>query len=323
MDVLVGTHAVIEKDVEFSRLGLVVTDEQHRFGVGQRFALANKAGAPHMLTMSATPIPRTLASAVYGDLEVSVIDELPKGRAPVKTYAVDSGKRGRAYGFVRKQLDAGYQGYVVCPLVERGEEKDAPELVSAVEYAEALREGEFRDYSVGILHGRMRAAEKDDIMRRFAGGEIQLLVATTVIEVGIDVPNAVIMLIENAERFGLSQLHQLRGRVGRGAAQSWCVLISDAKGAAARSRLRTIVSETDGFKIAEADLALRGPGDFFGLRQHGEADSRVVEMLGNERLSGIAKAAANALLRDDPGLRCPEHAALRTLAARTVELVNR
>lgn len=322
-DVLVGTHAVIEKDVEFARLGLVVTDEQHRFGVGQRFALASKAGAPHMLTMSATPIPRTLASAVYGDLEVSVIDELPMGRVPVRTYAIDSGKRQRAYGFMRRQLDEGYQGYIVCPLVESDGEKDGQGLVSAVEYAQKLSEGEFAGYAVGVLHGRMKPAEKDGVMRRFAAGEIQLLVATTVIEVGIDVPNAVIMLIENAERFGLSQLHQLRGRVGRGAVQSWCVLVSDAKGTAARSRLKTIVSETDGFKIAEADLRLRGPGDMFGLRQHGEADGRIIEMLENERLSGLAKSSAEELLRDDPGLRAPEHAALRALASHTVELVNR
>ncbi len=321
--VLVGTHALIEKDVELVRLGLVVTDEQHRFGVGQRFALASKAGAPHMLTMSATPIPRTLASAVYGDLEVSVIDELPRGRSPVKTYVIDSGKRERAYGFVKKQLDKGCQGYIVCPLVERDEEKSLPELVPAVEYAQQLRDGAFRDYSVGLLHGRMKSAEKDSVMRRFAAGELQLLVATTVVEVGIDVPNAVIMLIENAERFGLSQLHQLRGRVGRGAAQSWCVLISDAKGETARSRLRTIATETDGFRIAEADLALRGPGDFFGLRQHGEADGRIMEMLGNERLGSLAKSSAEELLREDPGLQMPEHARLRTLAARTVELVNR
>ena len=322
-DVLVGTHAVIEKDVGFARLGLVVTDEQHRFGVGQRFALASKGEAPHMLTMSATPIPRTLASAIYGDLETSVIDELPRGRVPVKTYVIDSGKRERAYGFVKKQLEAGWQGYIVCPLVER-EEGSAPELVSAVEYAKKLEEsGYFDGYGIGVLHGRMRSAEKDAVMRRFASGELKLLVATTVIEVGIDVPNAVIMLIENAERFGLSQLHQLRGRVGRGAAQSWCVLISDARGGTAKSRLDTIKNETDGFRIAEADLRLRGPGDFFGMRQHGEADGRLMEMLGNEKLGELAKKAADGLLREDPQLQLPEHARLRQLAARTVELVNK
>ena len=319
---LIGTHAVIEKDVEFKKLGLVITDEQHRFGVEQRFALAGKGEAPHLVTMSATPIPRTLASALYGELEVSVIDEMPKGRIPIKTYLIDSAKRERAYGFVKKHLDEGYQGYIVCPLVEKNEENPDVNMMSAVEYAENLKNGAFADYSVGLLHGKMKPAEKEKIMRAFAEGKCRLLVATTVIEVGIDVPNSVIMLIENAERFGLSQLHQLRGRVGRGAVQSYCVLISDAKGETAQKRLKTIANETDGFKIAQADLALRGPGDFFGSRQHGEADGRIIEMLENEYLSEIARTEAENLLAQDPGLTMENHAALRERANKVVELVN-
>ncbi|MBE6884407.1 MAG: ATP-dependent DNA helicase RecG [Ruminococcaceae bacterium] len=319
---LIGTHAVIEKDVAFERLGLVVTDEQHRFGVHQRFALASKGEAPHLLTMSATPIPRTLASALYGELEVSVIDELPKGRIPIKTYLIDSAIRERAYGFVKKHLDEGYQGYIVCPLVEKNEESGDPGMISAVEYAEELKNGTFSAYSVGLLHGKMKPADKEHIMREFAAGNVQLLVATTVIEVGIDVPNSVIMLIENAERFGLSQLHQLRGRVGRGAVQSYCVLISDAKGETAQKRLKTIAKETDGLKIAQADLALRGPGDFFGSRQHGEADGRIIEMLENERLSELARTTAEQLLREDPELCMEKHAVLRERAQKVVELVN-
>ncbi|MBQ3048969.1 MAG: ATP-dependent DNA helicase RecG, partial [Oscillospiraceae bacterium] len=319
---LIGTHAVIEKDVEFNELGLVLTDEQHRFGVEQRFALAGKGEAPHLVAMSATPIPRTLAAALYGELEVSVIDEMPKGRIPIKTYLIDSAKRERAYGFVKKHLDAGYQGYIVCPLVEKTEETADTGMMSAVEYAEELKNGTFADYSVGVLHGKMKSAEKEKIMRAFAQGSCRLLVATTVIEVGIDVPNAVIMLIENAERFGLSQLHQLRGRVGRGAVQSYCVLISDAQGDTAKKRLKTIADETDGFKIAQADLALRGPGDFFGSRQHGEADGRIIEMLENEYLSEIARTEAEKLLEEDPGLAMEKHAALRDRANKVVELVN-
>ena len=307
IDLLVGTHALLTPDVTFRRLGFVITDEQHRFGVEQRAALGEKGRNPHILVMSATPIPRTLALMIYGDLDVSVLDELPPGRKPVKTYAVTGEKRERALGYVRAHLDKGLQGYIVCPLVEEG---DTP-LAAAEEYAEMLRQGVFRDYSVGLLHGRMRPREKEAVMRAFAAGDVQLLVSTTVIEVGVDVPNAVIMVIENAERFGLSQLHQLRGRIGRGQDASTCILISDAQNDEALKRLRIMTQTNDGFKIADADLQMRGPGDFFGARQHGLPELKIADMLEQTQLVHEASSCAEQLLSDDPDLSASEHGALR------------
>ena len=307
IDLLVGTHALLTPDVTFRKLGLVITDEQHRFGVEQRAALGEKGENPHILVMSATPIPRTLALMIYGDLDVSVLDELPPGRKPVKTYAVTSDKRERALGYVRDHLDKGLQGYIVCPLVEEGETP----MAAAEEYAAQLREGIFRNYSVGLLHGRMRPKEKDAVMHAFASGEVQLLVSTTVIEVGVDVPNAVIMVIENAERFGLSQLHQLRGRIGRGQASSTCILISDAQNDEALRRLRILTQTNDGFRIADEDLQMRGPGDFFGARQHGLPELKIADLVSETQLVHEAGACAEELLRRDPALTEPEHRPLR------------
>ena len=285
--------------MQFADLGLVITDEQHRFGVAQRATLAAKGHNPHLLVMSATPIPRTLALILYGDLDVSVLDELPPGRQPVETYAVGEDKRDRAYGYVRKHLDEGRQGFIVCPLVEESEEMD---LRSATEVFEQLRKGPFRGYTLGLLYGKMKAADKEAVMAAFAAGEIQLLVSTTVIEVGVDVPNAVIMVIENAERFGLAQLHQLRGRVGRGKHQSTCILISDNRGEDNLRRLGVMRATNDGFKIADEDLKLRGPGDFFGNRQHGLPQLKVADLLKDMPLLQRAQNSAAILLRADPDL---------------------
>lgn len=305
IDLIIGTHALIQDDVEFSRLGLVITDEQHRFGVKHRGALSSKGEHPHTLVMSATPIPRTLALMVYGDLDVSILDELPPGRQLIETYSIDTSKRARAFNYVKKHLDDGRQGYVVCPLVEEGE----TELAAAVEYAENLSKGFFSGYSVGLLHGKMKPKEKDDVMARFAGGEIQLLVATTVVEVGVDVPNSVIMVIENAERFGLSQLHQLRGRIGRGQYKSTCILITDAQNEAAQRRMKIMTSTTDGFKIADEDLKMRGPGDFFGSRQHGLPEMKVA-MLTDTAILSEANRFAREIISDDPELKKEENKTL-------------
>lgn len=309
----VGTHALLTEGVSFDALGLVITDEQHRFGVAQRAALAAKGVNPHLLVMSATPIPRTLALMVYGDLDVSVLDELPPGRTPVETYAVGSDKRARAYGYVRKFLDQGRQAYVVCPLVEENEEN---ELASAEGYAETLSQTEFAGYRVGLLHGRMKGAEKERVMSAFAAGEIQVLVSTTVIEVGVDVPNAVIMVIENAERFGLAQLHQLRGRVGRGKWQSTCILISDAQNEEAVRRLKVLAETNDGFRIANEDLQLRGPGDFFGNRQHGLPELKLADLANDMALLTAAQEAARRITDTDPALSLPQHRLLALEVAR-------
>lgn len=303
IDLCIGTHALLTNDTAFANLGLVVTDEQHRFGVQQRAALRQKGRDAHVLVMSATPIPRTLAMIVYGDLEISVIDELPAGRRPIRTYLIDSTIRQRAFGYIKKHLDEGYQAYFVCPAVQsEDEDTAAASLKSAVEYAEELAHGAFGDYRVGLLHGKMRPAQKEKVMAEFAAGEIQLLVATTVVEVGVDVPNAVIMMVENAERFGLSQLHQLRGRVGRGQVQSHCILLSDTENPDTLERLRVLCGTNDGFKIAEEDLKQRGPGDFFGERQHGLPEMKIADLAADSRLLQKAREAADALTERDPTL---------------------
>ncbi len=313
LDFIVGTHALISKDVVFHNLALVVADEQHRFGVSQRAQLSAKSEdvnglVPHVLVMSATPIPRTLALMVYGDLEVSVMDELPPGRTPIESYVVGESKRQRMYGFVRKQVEGGRQVYIVCPAVEEGEEEsDAPTLKAVKVYAKQLQEEIFPDLSVDFLHGKMKPREKEGVMAKFASGESQVLVSTTVIEVGVDVPNASLMVIENADRFGLSQLHQLRGRVGRGAHQSYCVLVTSTRNQVTMDRLKTLCATTDGFKIAEEDLKLRGPGDFFGSRQHGLPQLRVADLMGDMRTLSQAQDVARALVEDDPTLEKKEH----------------
>jgi ATP-dependent DNA helicase RecG len=316
---VVGTHALLQKDVAFARLGLAVVDEQHRFGVEQR-SLLEEAGAgqpsPHVLVMSATPIPRSLALFVFGDLDISVLDELPPGRTPVETYAVTSALRARAYRYVAKHLEQGRQGYVVCPRVE---DEGESELTAATQFAAQLQADWLRGYSVGLLHGRCKPKQKEEVMRAFAAGEIQLLVSTTVIEVGVDVPNAVIMVIENAERFGLSQLHQLRGRVGRGGGRATCILISDAENEEARRRLELMKETNDGFVIAREDLRLRGPGDFFGRRQHGLPQFKLADLLEDSALLPAAKEAALAVFQEDPSLAAPEHRQLRAEVERMME----
>lgn len=308
----IGTHALIEDNVEFKRLGLVVTDEQHRFGVAQRGALALKGDNPHLLVMSATPIPRTLALIIYGDLDISIIDELPKGRQPVKTYVVGSNMHQRIYKFIKKHVKLGRQAYIVCPLIEDSDSG----LVSAESYYEKLASGVFKDCKPGLLHGKLKPSDKDRIMRRFVSGDINILISTTVIEVGVDVPNAVIMVIENAERFGLSQLHQLRGRIGRGGYQSYCILISDTQSKTTQKRLEIMCSTTDGFKIADEDLKLRGPGDFFGSRQHGLPDLKIADMTEDIEILRQAAAAARDVLAQDPDLSLDKHKGLKTEIAK-------
>ena len=304
IDIIVGTHALIEDKVVFENLGLVITDEQHRFGVRQRAALGKKGVRPDMLVMTATPIPRTLALILYGDLDISIIDELPPGRKKVLTYAVDSSMRGRVYNFIRKQVAEGRQVYIVCPLVE---ESDAVEAVSASELAYQLAHKTFSDLKVGLVHGKMRPSEKDDVMKRFISGETDILVSTTVIEVGVNVPNAALMVIENAERFGLSQLHQLRGRVGRSGYQSYCILFNDSKSELARERMKVMTETTDGFVISEKDLELRGPGDFFGTRQHGIPELKIANLYKDMEVLKKAQEAAEILIRDDRLLEAEEN----------------
>ena len=317
--VLVGTHAIFQKNVTFASLALVITDEQHRFGVEQRSQLAEKGNCPHKLVMSATPIPRTLALMIYGDLDLSILRELPSGRKPVETYAVTGKLRERAYGFVRQQLEQGRQAYIVCPMIEEGE----MDLQAAEQYAEQVQKGAFAQYHVGLLHGKMKSVEKDTIMQAFRDGTLDLLVCTTVVEVGVDVPNATIMMIEDAERFGLSQLHQLRGRVGRGDAQSYCILVTDHVTDACRQRMQIMSRMRDGFQIAEADLQLRGPGDFFGERQHGLPPLKAADMLKDMELIQETEQAAKQILEEDPDLTQTGHQGLRLevlrLFARTGE----
>lgn len=324
--VVVGTHALLSGSTEFASLGLVITDEQHRFGVVQRAALTAKGEAVHTLVMSATPIPRTLSLILYGDLDVSLIKELPPGRTPVATYRIDSARRARAFGFIRGQLDGGRQAYIVCPLV--GAQQEGQEalpglaLHAAEDYAGALAEGAFKNYAVGLLHGKMKPADKERVMARFVSGEIQVLVSTTVIEVGVDVPNAAVMLIENAERFGLSQLHQLRGRVGRGRHSAYCILVTDSKSQATAERLAVISATNDGFRIAEEDLRLRGPGDILGARQHGLPGLENADLAQDAALFSKAQQAAAALLRSDADLSSPEHAGIAQGVERLIAQVG-
>ena len=381
IDLVVGTHALFSEGVEYANLGLVIADEQHRFGVAQRAALAAKgatpgappavgrrvsgegggnsfptaanemslgeptaasrcgqaqraalaekggARAPHVLVMSATPIPRTLALIIYGDLDVSVMNELPPGRSPVATYVIGEDKRQRMYGFVRKQVSQGRQVYMVCPAVEEtgelpewGEPEGQPmDLKAVTTYAETLRKTVFPDLRVGLVHGKLKPKEKEAAMAAFKDGNLDVLVSTTVIEVGVDVPNASLMVVENAERFGLSQLHQLRGRVGRGKHQSYCVLITANKSDTARERLRALASTNDGFQIAEEDLRLRGPGDFFGRRQHGLPQLKVADFAADVELLKEAKGAAEELISADPALEKPEHRLLKARVRRMFE----
>ena len=320
---LIGTHALIQDTVVFDRLGLVITDEQHRFGVRQRLLLSQKNQTEegevscNVLVMTATPIPRTLAMVLYGDMDISILDEMPPGRTPVRTYSVDTGYEERLYQFIRRQIEDSHQVYIICPAVEAsedepsGEEGEGLHLRSAVEYADFLSRMIFPDLSVGLLHGQMRPQEKDKVMQEFVEGKIQILVSTTVVEVGVNVPNATLMIVENAERFGLAQLHQLRGRVGRGAAESYCVLVSDQKTPETRKRLKVLVDSTDGFYIAEEDLKMRGSGDVFGLRQHGLPDFRLADLFRDMEILTKAQALTETVIGIDPSLEFFEHRGIR------------
>ena len=306
-DLVVGTHAILSEGVEFARLGLAVIDEQHRFGVRQRGMLAEKAANPHLLVMSATPIPRTLGLLIYGDLDISILDELPPGRTPVKTRCITGKKRHDLYHFLDQEIGRGRQVYLVCPAIE-----DVPDggLNAVKSYYEDVAKALLPDRRVGLMHGKLKPKEKAAVMEDFKAGRLDALVSTTVIEVGVDVPNASVMVIENAERYGLSALHQLRGRVGRGAAESWCFLVSDNQSEAVQKRLKFLCSTTDGFAVAQYDLETRGPGDFFGSRQHGLPTLQIADLMNDTRTLHAAQAEAAALLAEDPLLAAPEHALL-------------
>ena len=306
-DLIVGTHAILSEGVDFARLGLAVVDEQHRFGVRQRGLLAEKAANPHLLVMSATPIPRTLGLLMYGDLDISILDELPPGRKPVKTRCITGKKRADLYGFLDREIGAGRQVYIVCPAIE---DAGSSGLNAVKSYYEDIAKALLPDRRVGLMHGRLKPKEKAEVMEDFKAGRLDALVSTTVIEVGVDVPNATVMVIENAERYGLSALHQLRGRVGRGAAESWCFLVSDNTSESVQKRLRFLCSTSDGFAVAQYDLETRGPGDFFGSRQHGLPTLQVADLMNDTRTLHAAQSEAAALLAADPLLERPEHALL-------------
>ncbi|MFC1511058.1 ATP-dependent DNA helicase RecG [Candidatus Margulisiibacteriota bacterium] len=295
-DIFVGTHALIQSGVEYEKLGLVIIDEQHRFGVLQRASLAKKGITPDVLVMTATPIPRSLSLTLYGELDRSVIDEMPPGRTPIKTHYIPEKKRKDSYKFMRERIEEGRQVFIVCPLVEESEKVD---LKAAMDEAERLQNDVFPEYKIGLMHGRLKGAEKDKIMKDFKAGKIHILVSTTVIEVGIDIPNATVMIIEHAERFGLAQLHQLRGRIGRGSEQSYCFLIANTKTPDAKERIKAMIDSTDGFHIAEVDLKLRGPGDFFGTRQSGLPEFRVADIIRDEKILRVAREAAGKLIQDN------------------------
>ncbi len=306
-DVVVGTHAIIQDEVTFSDLGLVVADEQHRFGVEQRARLAAKGNNPHMLIMSATPIPRTLALILYGDLDISVIDELPPGRKTVKTYAVGEKMRKRVFAFLEKNVNEGMQAYVVCPLIAETEKSDLQNAEALAEKLQAI----FPNFRVGLMHGRMKAKLKDEVMNEFVNGSIQILVSTTVIEVGVNVPNANIMIIENAERFGLSQLHQLRGRVGRGKEQAFCILLAHGNNEVTKKRMETMCISNDGFYISEQDLQIRGPGDFFGTRQHGLPEMKIANLFEDRDILALSQLAAKDIMEEDASLESDKYIGLR------------
>lgn len=308
IDIAIGTHALLEEDVEFRRLGLVVTDEQHRFGVRQRTILSQKGENPHILVMTATPIPRTLALILYGDLDISIIDELPPGRKPVETYSVDNSKRDRINNFIRKKVSEGRQVFIICPLVD---ESDAVEAKAASELAGRIARQDFQDLKVGLVHGKMKAVEKEEIMKRFQDGDINILVSTTVIEVGVNIPNAAIMVVENAERFGLAQLHQLRGRVGRGEYQSYCILYNESKNELTAERMKIMEKTNDGFLISEKDLELRGPGEFFGTRQHGIPELKIANLYKDMEILKSAQEAAKELLELDMRMEADENKFLK------------
>ena len=306
---VVGTHALIQHDVAFHRLGLIVIDEQHKFGVMQRATLKAKGYNPDVLIMTATPIPRTLSLTVYGDLDVSILDELPPGRTPVMTSRFYEQNREKAYRLIAEEIQYGRQAYIVYPLVEESENLD---LKAATEMSEHLAQEVFPQYRIGLVHGRMKAEEKDRQMLAFKNHELDILVSTTVLEVGIDVPNATVMLIEHAERFGLSQLHQLRGRVGRGSQRSFCLLMTSyPMSQEARRRLDAMIETTDGFLIAERDLEIRGPGEFFGTKQSGVPDLHIANLVRDVKLLEFAREEAFAIIREDPSLKCPEHLAVK------------
>ncbi len=313
-DIIVGTHALIQEKVHYDRLALVITDEQHRFGVGQREALGNKGSktdpelTPHVLVMSATPIPRTLAIILYGDLDISIIDEMPAERLPIKNCVVNTGYRDKAYQFIAREVAAGRQAYVICPMVE---ESEMIEAENVLDYTKLLREKLPAGITVEYLHGKMKGKEKNQIMERFASGEIQVLVSTTVVEVGVNVPNATVMMIENAERFGLAQLHQLRGRVGRGAHQSYCIMVNCSDQDGTQERLDILNRSNDGFYIASEDLKLRGPGDFFGLRQSGDMEFKIADIFTDANLLKTVSEEVNRILERDPNLEQEEYRALR------------
>ena len=313
--IIIGTHAVITDDTIFNKCALVITDEQHRFGVRQRMALSGKGENLHSLIMTATPIPRTLSLILYGDLDISIIDELPKGRQKIETLAVGEDKRARVNEFVIKQLNEGRQAYFVCPLIE---ESEVIEATAAYDYLERLKKGAFKNRKIDVLHGRMKPAEKEEVMSRFVKGELEAIVSTTVVEVGVDVPNTV-MVIENAERFGLSQLHQLRGRVGRGQWKSYCIMFCESGSSFARQRMQVMCETDDGFKIAEKDLELRGPGEFLGTRQHGLPEMRIGDLISDMELLKEAQSAARVLLEHDPKLEKESMVALKKCIEKTFD----
>ena len=307
-NVIIGTHALIQEKVVYENLGLVITDEQHRFGVKQREALTTRGNAPHVLVMSATPIPRTLAIIVYGDLDISIIDELPAMRLPIKNCVVGTSYRPKAYSFIEKQIRQGRQAYIICPMVEESEGADGENVT---DYTQRIREIFPSDITIGMLHGKMKPKEKNQIMEQFASGEIQVLVSTTVVEVGVNVPNATVMMVENAERFGLAQLHQLRGRVGRGSHQSYCIMVNGSGGKDTMERLDILNRSNDGFYIASEDLKLRGPGDIFGVRQSGDLEFRIGDVFTDANLLKQVSEEVNEILDDDPELEKEEHLELK------------
>ena len=307
-DIIIGTHALIQEKVKYDKLALVITDEQHRFGVGQRESLGEKGITPHVLVMSATPIPRTLAIILYGDLDISVMDELPQGRQEIKNCVVGTGYRARAYRFLEQEVAAGHQAYVICPMVESSEWMDAENVL---DYTQTLRHALPNTIRVEYLHGKMKGKEKNRIMEQFASGQIQILVSTTVIEVGVNVPNATVIMIENAERFGLAQLHQLRGRVGRGSSQSYCILVNTSESEESNKRLEILNHSNDGFYIASEDLKLRGPGDLFGIRQSGEMEFALADIFTDASLLQDVSREVKELLEQDSNLCMEEHQYLK------------